>query len=314
MHISVSLATLLLTNRIVDVGVKPLTAREFWSVKRSTGDVSALAGLNVTEMSGRFGMPMELAERIALLFDASIAFTAAREQLETSGIRVRSYLDDEYPARLSKTLGERSPIFLLIAGNPLLLDSTMRGIVGSRSVGTASMEVAAVAARRAVKRGDVVTSGLARGIDQTAMGAALEEDVGIVGLPTEGIRRITQDPKLRQLVLGSQICLLSPYGPDAPFSVGNAMGRNKLIYGLAESTLVVTSDLETGGTWSGAVEALRGRFADVDVWLGDGMGEGNEALVGKGARPIREYDDLWSDRPAPMTAEKSDAEQLELEM
>lgn len=314
MNISASLATLLLTNRIVDIGVKPLSAREFWSVKRSTVDVSALAGLNAAEVSSRFGMSMELADRIALLFDAAIAFTAAREQLETSGIRVRSYLDPEYPPRLSKALGDRSPIFLLMAGNPSLLESTMRGIVGSRSVGTASMEVAAVAARRAVKRGDVVTSGLARGIDQTAMGAALEEDVGIVGLPTEGIRRITQDPKLRQLVLGNQICLLSPYGPDAPFSVGNAMGRNKLIYGLAESTLVVTSDLETGGTWSGAVEALRGRFADVDVWLGDGMGDGNEALVDKGARPIREYDDLWSERSPEAAAVDTDAEQLELEM
>jgi predicted Rossmann fold nucleotide-binding protein DprA/Smf involved in DNA uptake len=314
MHVSDSLATLLLTNRIVDVGVKPLSAREFWSVKRSIGDVSALAGLNAVEMYRRTGISTELAERIALLFDAAISFTIARDQLETSGIRVRSYLDDEYPARLSKTLGERSPIFLLIAGNPSLLDNTMRGIVGSRSVGTASMEVAAVAARRAVKRGDIVTSGLARGIDQTAMGAALGEDVGIVGLPTEGIRRITQDPKLRQLVFGNQICLLSPYGPDAPFSVGNAMGRNKLIYGLAESTLVVTSDFETGGTWSGAVEALRGRFADVDVWLGDGMGEGNVALVDKGARPIREYDDLWSDRLTQTTSGGPDAEQLELEM
>jgi predicted Rossmann fold nucleotide-binding protein DprA/Smf involved in DNA uptake len=35
------------------------------------------------------------------------------------------------------------------------------------------------------------------------------------------------------------------------------MGRNKLIYGLADFGVVVSSDYKTGGTWSGAVEALK---------------------------------------------------------
>jgi len=40
-------------------------------------------------------------------------------------------------------------------------------------------------------------------------------------------------------------------------SVGGAMGRNKLIYGLADFGVVVSSDHKTGGTWGGAVEALK---------------------------------------------------------
>lgn len=34
------------------------------------------------------------------------------------------------------------------------------------------------------------------------------------------------------------------------------MQRNKLIYALADASLVVSSDLNKGGTWAGAVEQL----------------------------------------------------------
>ena len=51
--------------------------------------------------------------------------------------------------------------------------------------------------------------------------------------------------------------------PTTGFSVGTAMGRNKLIYGLAEFAVVVSNDHQTGGTWAGAVEALKGGWCPV---------------------------------------------------
>lgn len=49
---------------------------------------------------------------------------------------------------------------------------------------------------------------------------------------------------------------LSPYYPDAKFNAGNAMGRNKYIYVLAKSSVVIHSGLK-GGTWEGAKENLK---------------------------------------------------------
>ena len=60
----------------------------------------------------------------------------------------------------------------------------------------------------------------------------------------------------RNLLLDGQLVLISPYDPSAGFNVGNAMQRNKLIYALADTSLVVSSDLNKGGTWAGAVEQL----------------------------------------------------------
>lgn len=38
------------------------------------------------------------------------------------------------------------------------------------------------------------------------------------------------------------------------------LGRNKLIYGPPDFAMVVSSDYKTGGTWGGAVKALKGRL------------------------------------------------------
>jgi predicted Rossmann fold nucleotide-binding protein DprA/Smf involved in DNA uptake len=159
----------------------------------------------------------------------------------------------------------------------------------------------------------VVVSGLAKGIDRVAMSAALEADGQVVGVPTEGIRRIANVNEIRNLVHEGRICLVSPYAPDVGFSVGLAMGRNKFVYALSESTLVVTSDLEKGGTWAGAEEALKGEFAQVDVWAGEGATRGNLALVAKGAHPVHSKDEFWASGfiPAPAVFD-SDPEQLRL--
>ncbi len=76
--------------------------------------------------------------------------------------------------------------------------------------------------------------------------------------------------------------LVSAYDPDAPFSVGSAMGRNKYIYALADWTLVVSTGLGAGGTWAGAQEGLkRGRHVFVRVEAD--VPTGNHKLMELGA-------------------------------
>ena len=89
------------------------------------------------------------------------------------------------------------------------------------------------------------------------------------------------------------MCLATPFKPDAGFSVANAMSRNKLIYASARVTLVVATSSGKGGTWEGAVESIRNGYGPVSVWMGDGAGPGNEALVGRGARGISKLDELF---------------------
>ena len=126
------------------------------------------------------------------------------------------------------------------------------------------------------------------------MAAGIATSGRVCGVPSEGIRRLGRSPEIRAAVHDGAVALASPYAPDAPFSIGNAMGRNKPIYGLSDVTVVVTSDNGKGGTWEGAVEALQKEYGRVIVWSGEGAGPGNRPLVDKGAMELGDIsDDRW---------------------
>jgi predicted Rossmann fold nucleotide-binding protein DprA/Smf involved in DNA uptake len=69
------------------------------------------------------------------------------------------------------------------------------------------------------------------------------------------------------------------------------MGRNKLIYGLADATVIITSDTGKGGTWDGALEAMKKKYGRVLVWDGPDAGAGNTALITKGAEKLTDLSD-----------------------
>lgn len=287
-----SLAALLLTNRIVDVGEKPLSAGEFWSLVRAVEDPRLLAGMAAEDIADRVSITLGDAERYAALLAAGTAFAFERERLEEEGVRLISALDDAFPERLRERLRDTCPSFLLVGGPIDFLDQSAIGVVGSRDASLEALEVAASTSSVARENRMAVVSGLARGIDQTAMAAALDVGVPVVGVPTEGIRVAARSPEIRHRAHSGELCIASPYAPTMRFTAGNAMGRNKIVYALADVTLVVCSDSGTGGTWEGAREALRRGFGRVAVWTGEGAGPGNAKLVELGGVPVGDVNDV----------------------
>lgn len=90
----------------------------------------------------------------------------------------------------------------------------------------------------------------------------------------------------RNQLMHGCLLLISRYDPKAGFSVGNAMQRNKLIYALADAALVVSSDLNKGGTWAGATEQLdKLKLVPIFVRSTGGPSTGLDALRAKGAMP-----------------------------
>lgn len=287
-----SLAALLLTNRLVDVGVKPLSSSEFWTLSRSVEDLSLLVGASVESISELSDLSVDAAERVASLLSAGTAFSFERERLEEEGIHLVSALDDAFPAQLRERLRDSCPALVLVAGPIDFLAVSAVGVVGSRDASEESLSVAAAAAKVAADAGRAVVSGLARGIDQAAMAAALDAGAPVVGFPAEGLRVVARNADIRRRVHAGELCMASPYGPSTRFNAGNALGRNRLIYGHADITLVVCSDLGSGGTWEGASEAIRRNFGRLAMWMGDGAGPGNPKLVEAGGAAITDLGDL----------------------
>jgi predicted Rossmann fold nucleotide-binding protein DprA/Smf involved in DNA uptake len=86
--------------------------------------------------------------------------------------------------------------------------------------------------------------------------------------------------------MNGTITLAPPYNPNTRFSVGAAMGRNRLIYCLADFAIVVASDIEIGGTGAGATEVLKHGWIPVFALDHSKMPDGNKLLLQRGALPF----------------------------
>jgi len=285
-------AALLLTNRLVSLDVKPMTAREFWQLVQRV-DPGELIHQDPDGIAELAEVGEDDAARFRTLLDAVTALSFEEERLLDGGISLVSALDEQFPAGLRDRLGTACPPFLLVAGPIEWLSRPGLGVVGSRDASDEALAAARESAQLAVARDWPVVSGLARGVDQVAMTGALDTGGVVLGVPAEGILKASRNTEVRRRVHDGELCIASPYAPNTPFRAGNAMGRNKIVYALSQVTFVVASDKDSGGTWAGAKEALDRNYAVVAVWSGPGAKDGNDALIRRGATPITELEQLF---------------------
>ncbi|MDE0376535.1 MAG: DNA-processing protein DprA [bacterium] len=286
-----SLATILLVSKIAGDGVAPLSASQFWRLIDQVGDPGGLLGRSEGDLIGS-GLGEDVAARVMGLLSQAVAVAFELDRLDQSGVATLTPFDEGYPQRLQIRLGSRRPAILHAAGALELLDQPGVGVVGSRNVSKEGAEVAKALGRQAASLGLPLISGAARGVDQSAMDAAFQAGGTVVGVPARSLVRTLRTPDVRRAVHEGRTVMCSPYAPDSPFSVGKAMGRNKLIYALSDVTVAVAADNGSGGTWSGATEAIRGDYCRVAVWRGGGEGPGNEPLERRGALPLTDTSDL----------------------
>lgn len=289
-----SLVTILLISRLCADKVQPLKSLEFWGLLDHIGSPGLILGRSEEQLVTDHGLAEDLVDRISRLMNRATALAFELDRLEQSGIKTLTVYDEHYPRRWRARLGAKAPPLVHGAGVLELLDTPGLGVVGSRDVSQEGGEVAREIARLAARRGLPLTSGGARGVDQLAMDAAFEAGGAVVGVLAESLSRKLKGPDVRRAVYDGSTVMCTPYSPDAPFSAGNAMGRNKLIYAQAALTVVVASDDGSGGTWYGATEALKHGYGTVAVWRGDGEGPGNGPLQERGALPVSSLDDIES--------------------
>ena len=222
--------------------------------------------------------------RLQKLLGRGFLLSQVIERWQARAIWVVSRADAEYPRRLKARLREDAPAVIYGCGDMALLETGGLAVVGSRHVDDALIDYTMAVGRLAARAGRTLVSGGAKGIDQAAMLGALEGGGKVCGVLADSLEKTTMNREHRNLLLDGQLVLISPYDPSAGFNVGNAMQRNKLIYALADASLVVSSDLNKGGTWTGAVEQLdKLKFVPVYVRSTGGSSPGLDALRSKGA-------------------------------
>lgn len=269
----------------------PLTLREWNPLERKLAssplsNASGLLGLSAAEIVAALGISLEEAERLAGLLDRGVALAIEIERLESLGIWIVTRADENYPARYRERLKDSAPAVLFGSGDASLPGARGLAVVGSRNVDDKGKEFAQFIGGACASSRLVVYSGGARGVDAITMGSALEAGGSAVGVLADSLERAVRTSDARSALAAGQLALITPYSPSAGFTVGMAMGRNKLIYALSDWALVIASEAEKGGTWSGALEALKSRWVPVFALTGDDAPEGNNRLIKLGAQPF----------------------------
>jgi predicted Rossmann fold nucleotide-binding protein DprA/Smf involved in DNA uptake len=244
---------------------------------------AALLGQAAHALAKTLGCELATAERVARLLERGGRVALELEALRARGLWVMTRADPSYPSRLRQTLRHQAPSVLFGAGDIALLARPGIAVVGSRNIDEAGTLFAQAIGGKCAAAGWPVVSGGARGTDSIAMNACVEAGGCAVGFLADSLERTIRQPEIRQLLLDERVVLLTPFAPTAGFSVGTAMARNKLIYGLTEFAVVVCSEYQKGGTWAGAAEALRAGWCPVFA-----REPGNRELLKAGAASLPE--------------------------
>lgn len=232
-------------------------------------------------------------DRLKKLIGRGFLLSQVINQWQDRSIWVISRADPDYPRRIKNRLREDAPPVLYGCGNLSVSNTEGLAVVGSREVNELLVNYTKEVAQLSAKAGKTIFSGGARGIDQAAMNGALGATGKAVGVLADSLEKTVLNRAYRDALIEGHLLLLSPYDPKAGFNVGNAMNRNKLIYALADAALIVNSDLNKGGTWTGAVEQLnKFHFSQLYIRSTGEESKGLDALRRKGALLWPNPDDI----------------------
>lgn len=283
-------ATLLLTSyfsKAISENAKPLTNAEWgrfalWLKEKSATPADLLVTDPKTLLAGWHDARIS-AERVEALLNRGHSLALAMEKWQRAGLWVVTRSDPEYPRRLKRRLKTDSPPVLFGCGNKALLNAGGLAVIGSRNASDADLAFTNQVGARAATEGVAIVSGGARGVDEAAMLGAMAQGGVVIGVMADSLLRAATSSKWRKGLMDGHAVLVSPFYPDAGFSAGNAMARNKYIYCLADSSLVIHSG-KKGGTLNGAEENLKKTWVPLWVKPTTDKDAANAALVSKGGR------------------------------
>ena len=271
---------------------KPLTARQYSALDRWLQE-RELCPSDLLHDKGRARLAeLQLRdvtrEGLERLLERGAALGLVVERWAGSGIWIIGRNDAAYPARLKEYLQAAAPPLLYGVGSPKNLQQGGIAMVGSRHAADEGLEFARRIASHCAGQHICVISGAAKGIDSEAMLAAIDHGGKAVGVLAEGLAQASVANAHHDALLDDTLTLISPYEPQSRWFPYTAMERNKVIYGLANAAIIVSSSDEKGGTWAGATEALKAGRIPLYVKTEGTISDGNRKLLKIGARPFAE--------------------------
>ena len=227
-------------------------------------------------------------DRVNELMERGPALALAMEKWLRAGLWVMTRSDPDYPVRFKQRLRTDSPAVLFGCGNRALLNGGGLAVIGSRKANDENLAYSRALGALAAHKGYSIVSGGARGVDEASMLGALDAEGTVIGVLADSLLPTCSSMKYRKYLMANNLVLVSTFYPETGFNAGNAMQRNKYIYCLSDSAVVVHSGMK-GGTWNGAMENLEKQWVPLWVKRTTDKLAGNSDIVEAGAIWVSEH-------------------------
>lgn len=229
------------------------------------------------------------------------------ERLESAGVHVLTWEDEDYPKRLLEI--DQPPPVLYVRGEMRPDDDWAVAVVGTRRITAYGRQITERVAGFLANNGITVISGLARGVDAAAHKAALDTGGRTLAVLGSGVDRIypPEHRKLAEAVMQNG-ALLSDYPLGTPPDSMNFPPRNRIISGLAQAVVVVEAGERSGALITARFAADQGRevFA-VPGNINAPQSVGANRLIQQGANPLTDPQEILEILNLTMVSQQQNA-------
>ena len=212
--------------------------------------------------------------------------------LSQSGHHLITWGSEAYPDMLSTI--PSPPAALFVAGDPDTLVQPQIAVIGSRNPTAGGLDNARDFAGEIARRGFVITSGLAGGIDSASHDAALDGGGKTIAVKGTGPDRVYPASSSEWAArIFEQGALVTEFPPGTPPRRQNFPTRNRIISGLSLGVLVVEAGLNSGTLITARLGSEQGRevFA-IPGSIHNPMSKGCHRLIREGVRLVETVDEI----------------------
>lgn len=279
-------------------GQTPLAEKLAWLRLSRTENVGPITFYRLIEAYGSAGAALEALPELSkrggrknpLSAPPMAAVETEYRALQKLGGDIITATCPDYPLALAAC--DDAPPVISVLGNRDLMKPSCVAMVGARNASLNGRKFAAKLARELGEEGQIVVSGLARGIDTAAHEGALES--GTIAVVAGGIdivypeenRKLYDAIKERGLIIAESKLGHQPFATSFP-------RRNRIVSGLSQAVIVVEATMKSGSLITARLAGEQGR--DVMAVPGsplDPRASGPNALLRDGATLVRSAADV----------------------
>jgi len=180
-------------------------------------------------------------------------------RLKKIGIKVITYEEKDYPENLKKI--KDPPIVIYYKGELESIENPILAVVGARKMTSYGKDVCEYFVEELAKKGVVIVSGLALGVDTQAHRTALKMGGKTVAVLGSGLEMIypRANYSLAEKIVEKKGAVITEYPLDYPALPENFPARNRIISGISLGVLIIEGARNSGTLLTAMHAASQGR-------------------------------------------------------